>query len=83
MCTVFVMSNKPKSRSADLTGVGPSLRYLRKAAGLTLVQAADAAGASFAYLSRVETGDATPTPGWVADMTATLGRILAEQEDAA
>jgi transcriptional regulator with XRE-family HTH domain len=52
--------------------VGPRLRELRKARGLTQKQLADAAGIDFTYLSKVECGKMTPpkeaTLRWIAEV---------------
>jgi transcriptional regulator with XRE-family HTH domain len=47
--------------STVLTGVGPRLRALRRARGLTLAELADATGISVSTLSRLESGRRKPT----------------------
>lgn len=53
--------------------IGPLMRRRRKAIGLTLRAAAEAAKLSTGYLSQVETGKAVPTLGTLAQIAQALG----------
>lgn len=53
--------------------IGPLMRRRRKALGLTLRAASEAAGLSTGYLSQVETGKAVPTLGTLAQIARALG----------
>lgn len=55
---------------------GASIRALRKLAGMTLAETADAAGTAVAYLSKVETGKLTPTKAYVAQVTVAIATRL-------
>lgn len=59
------------------TTPGASIRTLRLMAGMTLEDAATAAGVSPAYLSRVETGAARAKPTWIAAVVAAIADQLA------
>lgn len=63
---------------------GEALRAIRNAAGMTLQQVSDKAGVSPSYLSRVETGQVTPTANWVELVAVAMGEHMAQaQKDAA
>jgi predicted transcriptional regulator len=53
-------------------GPGGSIRTLRKLAGMTLTDVAEAADISVAYLSKVERGDLIPTRAYVAEVTTAI-----------
>ncbi|MTE22341.1 helix-turn-helix domain-containing protein [Streptomyces sp. TRM43335] len=55
------MGPAPSDASADLPGIAPHLRDLRKRSGLTLETAARRLGLSPAHLSRLETGQRQPS----------------------
>lgn len=57
---------------------GAALRAIRLAAGMTLQQVADASGVSLSYLSRVETGQAAATDGWVSLVAIAIGDHMAD-----
>lgn len=57
---------------------GASIRTLRKLAGMTLEEVAEAADTSIAYLSKVETGKFVPTKGYVASVTFAIATRLKE-----
>lgn len=57
---------------------GAALKAIRLAAGMTLQQVADTAGVSLSYLSRVETGQATATDGWISCVAVAIGEHLAD-----
>jgi transcriptional regulator with XRE-family HTH domain len=68
----------PQAQTAEAVApeapaLGPAMRRRRKAMGLTLRMAAEAAGLSTGYLSQVETGKAVPTLGTLAQVAAALG----------
>jgi len=53
--------------------VGTRIRWMRRKAGLTLQQLAEAAGISVGFLSQVERDKATPSLGTLAGLAAALG----------
>lgn len=59
------------------TNTGSSIRILRKQAGMTLQDLAQAAGTAVAVLSRVETGKSVPTNAYVAQVTRAIADRLA------
>lgn len=61
-------------------GVNRALRTLRNASGMTLGEAASAAGVSVSYLSRAETGVVSPSSKWVARMITAFGECIATQK---
>lgn len=58
-------------------GPGAALRHLRKRAGMSLQEVADAAETSTAYLSKVERDIFPPSDEYVAKVMTALGRRLA------
>lgn len=56
--------------------VGASLRSLRKLAGMTLAEAAEAAGTAPAYLSKVENGKLKSSKAYVAQVTVAIASRL-------
>ena len=60
------------------TSTGTALRALREEAGLTARAVAERAGVSESYLSRVETGKATPAPSWVGTVAAAIASAISE-----
>ena len=56
---------------------GEGIRSLRVLAGMTLDEVAQEAGISAAYLSRVETGQATATPKWLGVVASVIATRLA------
>lgn len=67
---------------SETDGTAIALRALRRASGLSVRELAALAHVSSSYLSRVETGDATPTDRWVRDVLSQVGNAIA-QKDAA
>ena len=61
-----------------MSAVTDALRTLREQLGMTLEDAADAAGVSAEWLARVEAGKASPTHG----MVGKLARAFIDHQDA-
>ena len=55
---------------------GAAIKALRKMAGLTLEDVAEAADTSTAYLSKVETGKLFPAMGYVAKVTLAIAEHM-------
>lgn len=64
--------------SAEPT-LGPSLKALRTAAGMTLEEVCAAAGVGLSYLSRAERNLVKPTDGWIAMVAVAIGKHLARE----
>ncbi|MFI9237869.1 helix-turn-helix domain-containing protein [Streptomyces sp. NPDC053079] len=62
----------------DLPAVAPQLRALRKRSGLTLEAAAARAGLSPAHLSRLETGQRTPSLPMLLALARTYGTTVSD-----
>ena len=58
--------------------LGIALRALRTSSGMTLAEVADAAGVAPSYLSRAENGLVSPSPTWVHNLAASIGKRMAE-----
>jgi transcriptional regulator with XRE-family HTH domain len=65
------------SVTTSKNGVGVALRSIRKLAGMTLDDVSRAAGVSAPYLSNVENGNVTPSPGWVHTVLEVIGKEIA------
>lgn len=61
--------------------VGPALRAIRLAAGLTLAETAERAGLGTSYLSRVENGLVSPTAPWALCLALFLGNTLRDRQE--
>lgn len=68
----------PVARSANGSGLGPSLRALRKARGLSLNEVADATGISASFLSLVENEKSDITIGRLTRLVDFFGVSIAD-----
>lgn len=64
---------------ADNNTAGESIRTLRTLASMTLEDVARRVPTSASYISKVETGKASPTHYWVGNVVAVIADVLAEK----
>jgi transcriptional regulator with XRE-family HTH domain len=58
---------------------GTTIYAARTALGITQSELAELAGVAAGYLSLVESGQRTPSPRWLSDVTGAIASALAER----
>lgn len=74
----MISKRSPAAADTIEERIGPELKRLREAAGISLRTLADRAGFSPSFISQVETGQASPSIASLAQIAATLDVTLAD-----